>query len=1106
MLMGLLRNVAVPAIRMAAMMGVCMVVSGCFRQSTTTCADGTTCAGSMVCAPLGGGCATLAQIAACQGIPEGAGCAAPGVDDGSCLARVCASTTWSAEVVVGSQQNAPEVGLLQPAGAAFGPDGTLYIAVQNVIQRVDLAGVITTIAGTGDAGDAGDGGEATSAQLRSPSGLAVDGHGQVFIADTGNHRIRRIDAAGIITTVAGKGERGYDGDAGSPTLAMLNSPEGVAVDGIGNLTIADTGNHRIRYVNSSVTNSIIVTRAGTGTAGFNGDSQPAANALLSNPTSVAIDRDGNLLIADAGNHRVRKISNGGTISTVAGTGVAGALGDGGSATLAQLNNPTSVALDGDDLLIADSANSRVRRVTGGTIRRAAGGGDVSIPEREGGDATSAVLGTRLAVAADPQGGFVIVDNIALRVRRVDPSGTIVTVAGNGTVTVTNGGGAATSTQLVGRNSLSLSPRGSFIFTNGLSLTCEVEESASEISTIAGGGFIGYHGDGGPAKKAGFLLPQGLAYDRDGNLYVADVVNRRIRRIDTTGIVTTVAGNGNTWDGTGDGGDGGQATMAPLGSCYDVAVDSAGNLYLADFTNSRIRRVDRAGIITTVVGTTDGDSGDGGDATRAQLSNPLSIAIDSDDTLYISDTNNDKIRRVKDGKITLFAGGGTGPDGSPATSAQVQRPYGIALGADHSLYIAEGSGRVRRVRDGIITTVAGTGELAFRGDGDQAKNAALSLPFDVAVDSKGGLLISEHEHIRRVDPSGIITTVAGAIDPGAMGARQVARLADPRAIASTAEMTLFAGGASGTLQALVGDVVRVVGGRYPQDTVVGQLARFRGRAFGAVGGVAYDAVGKQIFLTESTVHRIDVITTADAADLSVKPSDPNTWKIRVLAGGAPGARDGSLASAQFRNPTGLFFDAEQRRLYVADTGNHVVRLIDLARGLPVATVGTVAGKAGTPGWAGDGRDATAALLYLPSAVTRCPNGDLFVADTGNHRVRRVSGVTISTVLGDGTASSSGEGIPSSTFPVASPRGLACDAANNLFVTSTGAVRMVIADNQRTVDGTGAVRTVYGQPASAEQFPMSATRCLSGLEVADVDKVRIADACAGVMIELQRKRRL
>jgi sugar lactone lactonase YvrE len=1086
------RTFAVIATRIAGIAWVGVVVAGCLSQTTTTCADGTTCSGGLVCAPMGGACVQPAQITVCRDILEGAGCAAPGVDDGTCLARVCSSTTWSPEVVVGNQQNATDAALFQPAGAAFGPDGSLYISVQNVIQRVDRAGVITIIAGTGDPGDAGDSGEATSAQLRSPSGLAVDGHGQVFVADTGNHRLRRIDAAGTITTVAGSGVEGYDGDKGAATLAKLSAPQGVSVDGAGNLAIADTANHRIRCVSAS---GLIMTCAGTGTAGFNGDLPQAINAQLNSPTSVAVDRNGNLFIADSGNHRVRKVGSNGSITTVAGVGSAGALGDGGPAATAQLSNPTGVALEGDDLLIADSGNRCIRRVARGTITRAAGGGDGLAPDRDGGDAMAAVLSMQLGVAAAPAGGFVVVDSYGLRVRKVNTTGTIATIAGNGTAAVTGGGGAATNIQILFRSSLTTNPRGGFTFTNFPTFTYEVD-GAGFASAIAGGAPYGYRGDGGLAKVAGFNNPISAGYDREGNLYISDLSNRRIRRVDTQGVVTTVAGNGTN----GDAGDGGDAKAAQLTGTWDLAIDSVGNLYLAEFSSSRIRRVDRSGHITTFVGTTDGFSGDGGSARSAQLSGPLSVAVDSDDTLYICDTNNQRIRRVKDGKIDTVAGGGTGPDGSAATSAQLQYPHGVAIGPDHSLYIAESAtARVRRVRDGIITTVAGTGEFGFRGDGGPANEALMFSPDDVAVDRAGRLLISEGGRIRRVDQSGIITTVAGAIDPGAMGARAVARLADPRAITSGPEMTLFAGGASGTVQALIGDMVSVVGGRYPQQAATGQRARFRQATFGAVGGVAYDPVAGQIFVSETTAHRIWIITVVD-------PADPTTWKISPFANlaGIGGFGNGRVGVARFLNPTGLFLDVAARQLYVADTGGHLVRAIDLSRGLASAAVRTVAGTPRTAGFGGDGGAAGAALLFSPSAVTRCANGDVFVADTGNHRVRRIASGTISTVLGDGTTSSSGAGAPAVTFPVASPRGMGCDAVGNVFATSTNTVRMLQADAAGVVDGTGAVRTIYGLPPR-DAFPMSATRCLSGLEVTALGKVRVIDACTGVMVELQRKAR-
>jgi sugar lactone lactonase YvrE len=239
---------------------------------------------------------------------------------------------------------------------------------------------------------------------------------------------------------------------------------------------------------------------------------------------------------------------------------------------------------------------------------------------------------------------------------------------------------------------------------------------------------------------------------------------------------------------------------------------------------------------------------------------------------------------------------------------------------------------------------------------------------------------------------------------------------------------------------------------------------------------------------------------------VDPADASTWTIAPLANatGAAGFSDGPAQAAEFRAPTGLYFDPTADVLYVADTGNHVVRAIDLSSGIANATVSTVVGTPATLGYFGDGGPASDALLDVPQAITRCSNGDLFVADTGNDRVRRIAAGTgtITTVLGDGTAASSGEGGPASTLPVDAPHGLACDAIGNLFVTSTAAVRMVLADDAGIVDGTGAVRTIYGLPPRSA-FPSSVTRCLSGLAVVDTSTVLVTDSCTGIMVELQRQ---
>jgi hypothetical protein len=333
---------------------------------------------------------------------------------------------------------------------------------------------------------AGDGGPATSAELNGPTGVALDGAGNLYIADQSNCRVRAVSGT-TIATVAGNGTCGYAGDGDLATNAELNGPIGVVLDSAGNLLyIADQGNCVVREVSVGT----IATVAGDGTCSYAGDGGPASSAELTFPQGVALDGAGNLYIADQGNCVVREVV-GGTITTVAGNGTCSYAGDGVPATSAELNGPTGVALDGaGDLYIADRSNCRVRKVV---------------------------------------------------------SGTITTVAGNGT--------------------------------------------------------CGYAGDSGPALGAELDVPEGVALDGAGNLYIADRSNCRVREV-SGGTITTVAGNGTC----GYGGDSGPATSAELNGPTGVALDGAGDLYIADTTNCRVRKVS-GGTITTVAG--NGTCGYGG---------------------------------------------------------------------------------------------------------------------------------------------------------------------------------------------------------------------------------------------------------------------------------------------------------------------------------------------------------------------------------------------------------------------------------------------------------------------------------------------------------------
>jgi uncharacterized protein (TIGR03437 family) len=368
-------------------------------------------------------------------------------------------------------------------------------------QRVSTAsgivgGVISTVAGTGAQGFGGDGGPAIGAVLNDPSGVAVDSAGNVYIADSNNERIRRVSTSGTITTVAGNGKAGYSGDGGPATSAELNiglfeAAGGIAVDAVGNLYIADTSNHRIRKMSAT---GIITTVAGNGTRGFSGDGGPATSAELQFPYQVAVDSLGNLYIADYGNQRIRKVSTSAIITTLAGNGTAGfSWSDdaGVSAISAQLHGPMSVAVDGaGNVYIADQQNNRVRKVSpGGIISTVAGSGSPGLGwfSGDGGLATSGQLNNPTGVAVDSAGDIYIADNGNSRVRQVSATGIITTVAGNG-----NGGSS---------------------------------------------------GDGGPAAAAG-LSPTGVTVDAMGNLYISDGWGRVrvVHSVSTSGPILSAIQN------------------------------------------------------------------------------------------------------------------------------------------------------------------------------------------------------------------------------------------------------------------------------------------------------------------------------------------------------------------------------------------------------------------------------------------------------------------------------------------------------------------------------------------------------------------------------------
>ncbi len=738
-------------------------------------------------------------------------------------------------------------------------------------------GFTYTVAGDGTAGYTGDAIPAVSAELNSPSGVALDAHGNLVIADTANNRIRVVAQSngtfygqsmtdGDIYTVAGDGTAGYTGDAQSAVTAELNAPSGVALDAHGNLVIADTANNRIRVVAQSngtfydrtMVDGDVYTVAGTGAAGYSGDLGQAVSATLDGPRTVALDAQGNLVIADTGNNSIRVVAQGNgtfyglsmmnaSIYTIAGDGTPGYVADNVPAASTELHSPGGVALDAQgNVVIADTGNNRIRVVAESTgsfygqamtdedIYTVAGAGPAGYTG-DGIPAVTSELDSPGGVALDTHGNLVIADTANQRVRVLATSTgpfyglamtarDIYTSAGTGVGGYSLGDGiaATTSAELAQPDDVIVDPQGNLVIADTANNRIRVVAQSSgtfygqamtagDIYSVVGTVTGGYNGDDRTAVTAELNAPSGVALDAHGNLVIADSANQRIRVVAetsgtfygqamTAGDIYTVAGDGASGYNQGDGI---LAVSAELSSPGGVAVDAQGNVVIADTGNERVRVLSTstgtfygqsmiAGNIYTVAGDgTTGYTADAVPAVTSELFNPGGVAIDAQGNVVIADTGNDRVRVLStstgtfygqpmtDGDIYTAAGDGTagynGDGISATTAAEIHNPGGVAIDAQGNLVIADTfNDRIRVVAQstgtfygqpmtvGDIYTVAGTGAASYNGDGIPAISGDLDLPRSVATDGQGDLEIADtaNNRVREV-PAASSASVPGA---------------------------------------------------------------------------------------------------------------------------------------------------------------------------------------------------------------------------------------------------------------------------------------------------------------------------------------------------------
>ncbi|MFN7921218.1 MAG: hypothetical protein U0Q16_14050 [Bryobacteraceae bacterium] len=592
----------------------------------------------------------------------------------------------------------------------------VFMAAAGFLFAADSYAISTIVGGN----FAGDGGPAVSALLFNVEGLVFDGGGSLYIADSTDHRVRRVSPTGIIATVAGNGQAGFTGDGGPATEASLNSPYGLAVDAKGNLYIADLGNGRVRRVSPD------------------GVIRTVAAEPLKSPRNVVAVPDGSLYISDYELHRVFRLSADGKLAPI---------------SLA-VQYPAGLARDREgNLYVADSGNRRVWRVTAeGRVAVLAGAFDSPI-------------GTPTGVAVDRDGSLYILDADASKVMRreengqfstrmeaaglrdiaLDALGNLYAGGGNRVVRATSTGPPATAAG--GNTPGEVREREDALQTRlttpiGIALDAGgnlyiAEQRAKRVRRVDGKGQVETL-----LKEPAVRDPVAVVADRDGGLRIADFSANRILAVSSSGVVTTLAGTG----AAGYSGDGDAASKAKLDRPRGMAFGPEGSLYFADSGNHAIRRISSTGVIATVAGTGQrGSEGDGGRATAARLNNPTGIAFDARGALYIADAGNNWIRRVSaDGFISTVK-----------TGTDLTFPTALAVDVSGALFIADSYGHrvLRLAAGGPAETIGGDGSAGFAGDGGPAAKARFNVPVSLAIDSSGGIVVAdlENQRIRKLTP-------------------------------------------------------------------------------------------------------------------------------------------------------------------------------------------------------------------------------------------------------------------------------------------------------------------------------------------------------------------
>ncbi|MDR3606671.1 MAG: SMP-30/gluconolactonase/LRE family protein [Oligoflexia bacterium] len=909
-------------------------------------------------------------------------------------------------------------------GIARDSSGNLYVADDDnsVIRKITSSGEVSTFAGQPGIFGSADG-QGNAALFNGPRAITIDSSGNLYVVDgdhvtvDSNHNlvypgstIRKISPSGFVHTLAGS--PGVVGAAdGQGAAASFYLPCGIAVDSSGTLYVADTRNNTIRQITSFGNVSTIA-----GTAGTTGSTDGAASgATFNNPWGVTVDGSGNLYVADHGNATVRKISSG-QVSTIAGT--AGMQGSAdGQGTSATFDFPTGIASDGaGTFYITDSGTNMIRVISSsGMVSTLAG--QTGLSGYADGQGSAAKFSDPDGVVLDGSGNLYVVDSSNTCIRKVTSSGNVTTLAGSAKVSGSSDGQGSTAA-FNGPQRITADRSGNLYVTDENNNTIRKITPSGYVSTIAGAA-----GSGGSANGYGssatFNDPVGIVVGSSGNLFITDNGNNLIREASLDGSVTTLTGNGVYGDA-----DGGAGTQAFFNGPTGIAMDSNGNTFVVDSFSGVVRKISSAGQVTTIAGTPNVTGYADGTGAAARFEFPHGIVVDSNGNLFVADTYNFAIRKITpSGVVTTFAGTAQipGTSNGTGTSASFGGMYGLAIDPSDNLYVTDMmNGLVRKVTPSAVVSTY---------------PASFNNPYAIGVDSAGNIYVQTHDClIQKGTPGGTVTTLAGSSGncTSADGAGAGAGFGTPQG-------TSLAIDASGNVYVPDQNAVRKVTPAGVVTTIAGSLTNSgfqngpgASALLSGTSGVTSDSSGN-LYVTDTNNGDIREITADDV--------------VSQFAGGHhSGTSDGMALTAGFAAPYGIAADSAGN-LYVSDVGSNTIRKIT-ATGYTTTFAGS--GSSGSADGLG-----TSASFGTPADLTVDLAGNVFVVDSGNYTIRKITPEgMVSTLAGTAGVSGSQDG-PGSTATFIDPTAIAIDlSTGTLFVGDGNVVRKITPE--------GFVTTVVGTP--------------------------------------------